>query len=99
MCRQETGLLRLQTRLENLPKRDDYAFSTALSTTHDINHLGSLIEGFAGTVPADKGFLDAYQQELWYETQQTQVLRRIAGIWKVLSNKLNWSEKPSIGAN
>ena len=41
---------------------------------HDINHLGSLIEGFRGTVPADKGFLDEYQQELWQETQLTQVI-------------------------
>jgi hypothetical protein len=41
---------------------------------HDIHHLGSLIEGFSGTVPADKGFLDAYQQELWFDTQQTQVI-------------------------
>lgn len=41
---------------------------------HDLQHLGALIEGFAGTVPADKGFLDAYQQELWNEVQQTQVI-------------------------
>jgi hypothetical protein len=41
---------------------------------HDINHLGSLIEGFAGTVPADKGFLDQYQQQLWQECGQTQVI-------------------------
>jgi hypothetical protein len=33
-----------------------------------------LIEGFCGTVPADKGFLDAYQQALWLESQQTQVI-------------------------
>jgi len=26
---------------------------------HDVKHLGSLIEGFSGTAPADKGFLDA----------------------------------------
>lgn len=42
--------------------------------THDINHPGSLIEGFSGTVLADKGFLDAYGQELWNEIQQTQVI-------------------------
>jgi hypothetical protein len=41
---------------------------------HDINHLGTLIEGFVGTVPADKGFVDAYQAELWNEVQQTQVI-------------------------
>jgi hypothetical protein len=41
---------------------------------HDLQHLGALIEGFSGTVPADKGFLDVYQQELWNEVQQTQVI-------------------------
>lgn len=41
---------------------------------HDIQHLGALIEGFSGTVPADKGFLDAYQQKLWEDIQQTQVV-------------------------
>lgn len=41
---------------------------------HDVNHLGALIEGFSGTVTADKGFLDEYQQQLWLATQQTQVL-------------------------
>lgn len=42
--------------------------------THDVNHLGALIEGFSGTVPADKGFLDEYQHGLWRETQHTQVI-------------------------
>jgi len=41
---------------------------------HDIHHLGALIEGFAGTVPADKGFLDEYQHGLWRETQDTQII-------------------------
>jgi hypothetical protein len=41
---------------------------------HDIFHLGSLIEGFSGTVPADKGFLDAYQEQLWNEIQNTQII-------------------------
>ena len=41
---------------------------------HDLNHLGTLIEGFCGTVPADKGFLSAYQEQLWLETQQTRVV-------------------------
>ena len=41
---------------------------------HDVNHLGSLIEGFAGTVPADKGFIDQYQQALWLARQLTQVV-------------------------
>jgi hypothetical protein len=44
---------------------------------HDVNHLGSLIEGFAGTVPADKGFIDQYQQELWRTSQLTQVVTPI----------------------
>ena len=41
---------------------------------HDVNHLGSLIEGFAGTVPADKGFIDQHQQALWLARQLTQVV-------------------------
>jgi hypothetical protein len=41
---------------------------------HDLQHLGVLIENFSGTVPADKGFLDGYQQELWKEVQQTQII-------------------------
>ena len=44
---------------------------------HDVNHLGSLIEGFSGTVPADKGFIDQYQQELWFASQLTQVVTPI----------------------
>jgi hypothetical protein len=41
---------------------------------HDVNHLGSLIEGFVGTVPADKGFIDEYQHGLWQEKQQTEIV-------------------------
>ena len=41
---------------------------------HDVNHLGSLIEGCAGTVPADKGFIDQHQQALWLARQLTQVV-------------------------
>ncbi len=41
---------------------------------HDVNHLGALIEGFCGTVPADKGFIDQYQTGMWLEKQQTQVV-------------------------
>jgi hypothetical protein len=40
---------------------------------HDIQHLGSLIEGFCGTVPADKGCIDEYQAQLWLDIQQTRV--------------------------
>jgi Transposase DDE domain len=49
-------------------------FPLLSARTHDVYHLGSLIEGFAGTVPADKGFIDEYQQSLWREEQQTQVV-------------------------
>ena len=33
---------------------------------HDINHLAALLEDLdSGVVPADKGFIDAYDQALW----------------------------------
>jgi hypothetical protein len=31
---------------------------------HDVNHTEALVEGFTGLVPADKGFIDAYRQQL-----------------------------------
>jgi hypothetical protein len=34
---------------------------------HDIQSLDTLLEGFAGLVPADKGFIDAYRQALLAE--------------------------------
>jgi hypothetical protein len=34
---------------------------------HDIQSLDTLVEGFAGIVPADKGFIDAYRQALLSE--------------------------------
>jgi len=34
---------------------------------HDIQLLDDLVEGFAGTVPADKGFIDAFRQALLAE--------------------------------
>lgn len=49
-------------------------FPLLSARTHDVHHLGSLIEGFCGTVPADKGFIDEYQQSLWLEKQQTQIV-------------------------
>ena len=49
-------------------------FPLLSARTHDVHHLGSLIEGFGGTVPADKGFIDEYQHDLWHEKQQTQVV-------------------------
>jgi len=41
---------------------------------HDLQHLGTLIAGFDGLVPADKGFIDEYQQQLWQLRQGTQVV-------------------------
>lgn len=49
-------------------------FPLLSARTHDSQHLGSLIEGFSGIVPADKGFIDEYQQMLWSKIQQTQVV-------------------------
>jgi hypothetical protein len=49
-------------------------FPLLSARTHDVHHLGSLIEGFTGTVPADKGFVDEYQSSLWLEKQQTQIV-------------------------
>lgn len=49
-------------------------FPLLSARAHDIQHLGSLIEGFGGTVPADKGFLDEYQHQLWLDLQHTQVV-------------------------
>ena len=34
---------------------------------HDIQLLDDLIDGFAGVVPADKGFIDAFRQALLAE--------------------------------
>lgn len=42
--------------------------------SHDVNHLGTLIEGFSGIVPADKGFIDQYQQQLWDAQQAAHVV-------------------------
>jgi hypothetical protein len=52
-------------------------FPLLSARAHDVNHLGTLIEGFAGIVPADKGFIDAYQNQLWQKRQQTQVITPI----------------------
>jgi len=49
-------------------------FPLLSARTHDVHHLGSLIEGFRGTVPADKGFIDEFQRQLWLEKQQTAVV-------------------------
>jgi hypothetical protein len=34
---------------------------------HDVQFLDELVEGFAGIVPADKGFIDAVRQALLAE--------------------------------
>jgi Transposase DDE domain len=34
---------------------------------HDVNHTNSLVEGFAGLCPADKGFIDPFRQPLLFE--------------------------------
>ena len=49
-------------------------FPLLSARAHDLHHLGALIEGFVGTVPADKGFLDEYQQALWLDLQHTRVI-------------------------
>ena len=41
---------------------------------HEGQHLGTLIAGFTGLTPADKGFIDEYQQHLWGTIQGVQVL-------------------------
>lgn len=41
---------------------------------HDIQFLSELTEGFAGTVPADKGFIDATRQALLAERQGVMVV-------------------------
>ncbi len=38
-------------------------FPLLAARPHDVNHLATLVEGFAGLVPADKGFIDAYRQQ------------------------------------
>jgi hypothetical protein len=41
---------------------------------HDINHLGALVEGGAGIIPADKGFIDEYQRGLWAQRQGLSII-------------------------
>jgi hypothetical protein len=52
--------------------------------THDIHHLYTLVENFVGLVPADKGFLDQYRQEL---------LAKRYGIKVVASVKANMAQQ------
>ncbi|MCG3211890.1 MAG: IS982 family transposase ISNsp1 [Anaerolineae bacterium] len=41
---------------------------------HDIQFLETLVENFSGTVPADKGFIDAARQALLHERQGVTVI-------------------------
>ena len=41
---------------------------------HDIQLLDDLIDGFAGVVPADKGFIDAFRQALLAERREVVVI-------------------------
>lgn len=41
---------------------------------HDIQSLDTLLEGFVGLAPADKGFIDAYRQALLLERYQIRVV-------------------------
>jgi hypothetical protein len=50
----------------------DYPLLSA--SPHDINHLGALIEGASGLIPADKGFIDDYQQRLWAARQGVEII-------------------------
>jgi hypothetical protein len=40
----------------------------------DINHLEALVEGFRGLVPADKGFIDAFRQQLLEQRHEITVV-------------------------
>jgi hypothetical protein len=44
---------------------------------HDVNHTEALVEGFTGLVPADKGFIDPYRQQL---LQQRYGVRLVAAV-------------------
>lgn len=41
---------------------------------HDVNHTGALLEGYAGLVPADKGFWDPFRQGLYEQRQGVQII-------------------------
>jgi hypothetical protein len=51
---------------------------------HDVNHTEALVEGFTGLVPADKGFIDPYRQQL---------LRQRYGVTLVASVRSNMKEQ------
>lgn len=41
-------------------------FSLLNARSHDVTHTNSLVEGFAGLCPADKGFIDPFRQPLLF---------------------------------
>jgi len=70
-------------------KMDYYGFKLGLRVTrcgmityapllparaHDVNHTGALLEGYAGLVPADKGFWDPFRQGLYEGRQGVQLI-------------------------
>ncbi len=63
--------------------------------THDVHHLGTLLENFAGMVPADKGFIDEYQQKLWQEVQQTQVVTPVRSNMKTTAEEVQLVRRTS----
>ena len=62
--REKPGLLWLQIGPADLGTGDDSPRSS-VARPHDIRLLDDLVEGFAGLVPADKGFFDAYRHAGW----------------------------------
>ena len=62
---------------------------------HDVNHLGTLLENFAGLVPADKGFIDEYQQKLWQQVQQTQVITPVRSNMKTSEEESKLAKQTS----
>jgi hypothetical protein len=45
--------------------------------SHDVNHMGALIEGFSGVVPADKGFLCPFRQSLYAQRQGVEIVAAV----------------------
>ena len=60
---------------------------------HDVNHLGALVEGFSGLVPADKGFLDEYQQNLWAAREGAQILVPARRNMKATDDLPSWLQR------
>lgn len=49
-------------------------FPLLAARPHDINHFETLVEGFEGIVPADKGFIDAWRQAALQQQQGVVVI-------------------------